>query len=145
MPLHDLGGGCFRWGDQGKRYCGPGAKKKALKQGYAEDPEHFSEIMKREHPSSKALAIEILQEESLRQLNLSLGYIPQAERDKVPDEDMAGPGRTFPIRNQQDVHNASKLIGHADNPEAVKRKIIEIAKRKNLKIPDTWSENVQSV
>lgn len=38
----------WKWGDKGKCYTGPGGKKKAIKQGYAEDPEHFNEIMKSE-------------------------------------------------------------------------------------------------
>lgn len=65
-------------------------------------------------------------------------HIPQAERDKIPAEDFAGPDRTFPIRNQQDVSDAARLIGHADDPAAVKRRIIAIAKRKGLTIPDAW-------
>jgi len=32
MPIHNLGGGCYRWGDHGKKYCGAGAKRKATQQ-----------------------------------------------------------------------------------------------------------------
>ena len=64
--------------------------------------------------------------------------ITQAERDRVPPEDFAGPHESFPIRNQADVDNAARLIGHADDPEAVKRRIIAIAKRKGLRIPEAW-------
>lgn len=64
--------------------------------------------------------------------------IPQTERDKLPEDDFAGPHQSFPIRSQQDVADAARLIGHADNPEAVKEKIITIAKRKGFKIPDAW-------
>lgn len=67
--------------------------------------------------------------------------ISQKERDAVPDEDFAGPHQSFPIRNQGDVDNAAHLIGHADDPESVKRKIIAIAKRKGLSIPDSWQED----
>jgi hypothetical protein len=35
MPVHSSGGGCYRWGGHGKRYCGKGAKEKAAKQGAA--------------------------------------------------------------------------------------------------------------
>lgn len=35
MPLQSLGDGCYRWGDSGKKYCGPGAREKAIKQGRA--------------------------------------------------------------------------------------------------------------
>lgn len=64
----------------------------------------------------------------------------QATRDKVPDSDFAGPHDSFPIRNQGDVDNAARLIGHADNPAAVKAAIIRIAKRKGLSLPDAWKE-----
>lgn len=67
-----------------------------------------------------------------------LEYISKAERDKVDDADFAGPHRSFPIRNQTDVHNAARLIGHADDPDAVKAAIIRIAKRKGLSLPDAW-------
>lgn len=66
--------------------------------------------------------------------------ISQKERDALPDSDFAGPHESFPIRNQHDVDSAAKLIGHADDPDAVKRKIIEIAKRKGLSIPESWQD-----
>lgn len=57
---------------------------------------------------------------------------------KEAPEDFAGPHQSFPIRSQEDVDHAARLIGHADDPEAVKGKIIAIAKRKGLSIPDSW-------
>jgi hypothetical protein len=48
--------------------------------------------------------------------------------------------RAFPVLNQSDLDNAARLIGHADNPEAVKRRLIAIAKRKGLKLPDAWQD-----
>ncbi len=68
-------------------------------------------------------------------------YISQKERDAVASEDFAGPDRTFPIRNQDDVKNAARLIGHAEHPDAVKAKIISIAKRKGLTLPASWQED----
>lgn len=62
----------------------------------------------------------------------------QAERDSMDSEDFAGPHESFPIKSQEDVYNAAKLIGHADNPAAVKSRIKSIAKRKGLKLPDSW-------
>lgn len=62
----------------------------------------------------------------------------QSERDAMPDEDFAGPHESFPIKSQEDVHNAAKLIGHADNPDAVKSRIKAIAKKKGFKLPDAW-------
>ena len=40
--------GGWKWGNKGKCYFGPDGKKKAIKQGYAEDPKHFNQIMKSE-------------------------------------------------------------------------------------------------
>src|SRR6266571_8653150 len=65
-------------------------------------------------------------------------YIPAKTRNAIPDEDFAGPHNSFPIRNQEDVDNAARLIGHADNPDAVKVAIIRIAKKKGLSLPDSW-------
>lgn len=67
-------------------------------------------------------------------------YISQEERDKVSEEDFAGPHRSFPIRDAHDVKSASKLVGHGANPTSIKRKIIQIAKRKGLEhaLPDSW-------
>lgn len=45
MPLQRCGEGGkgWRWGDSGKCYTGPGAKKKAIKQGLAiEGPDKFA-------------------------------------------------------------------------------------------------------
>jgi len=67
--------------------------------------------------------------------------ISQKERDAIPTEDFAGPHQSFPIRNQDDVDSAAKLIGHADDPDAVKRNVIRIAKKKGLKLPDSWKED----
>ncbi len=64
----------------------------------------------------------------------------QEARDKMDDSDFAGPHQSFPIKDQEDVDNAARLIGHADDPEAVKHKIIAIAKRKGLSIPKAWQE-----
>lgn len=65
-------------------------------------------------------------------------YISAAERRAIPEEDFAGPNHTFPIRNQKDVRDAASLLHHAADPSAVKKKIIEIAHRKGLRLPATW-------
>jgi hypothetical protein len=66
---------------------------------------------------------------------------PQSKRDKTPKEDFAGPNESFPIQDQADVNAAAKLIGHAKDPAAVKARIIAIAKRKGLKIPESWQHD----
>lgn len=62
------------------------------------------------------------------------------DREDVPDESFAGPNRTFPVMTAQDVRDAARLIGKADDPESVKRRIIAIAKRKGFTdaIPEGW-------
>ena len=45
MPLHKCtknGKSGYRWGSKGVCFTGPGAKKKALKQGYAIDKDKFA-------------------------------------------------------------------------------------------------------
>jgi hypothetical protein len=60
------------------------------------------------------------------------------ERDALPPEDFAGPQKTFPIADQADVDAAARLLGRAKNPDAVRSKIVAIARRKGLAIPDAW-------
>lgn len=64
----------------------------------------------------------------------------QKEREAMPLEDFAGPNRTFPIADQDDVFSAARLYGHAEHPDQVKQNIINIAKRKGFKLPDGWQD-----
>jgi hypothetical protein len=50
----------------------------------------------------------------------------------------AGPHNSFPIKTQQDVYDAARLIGHAQNPAAVKQAIIRIAHSKGFSLPKSW-------
>lgn len=80
---------------------------------------------------------------SLEELCQSLGIersISQKERDAIDDSDFAGPHQSFPIDSQEHLDAAAHLIGHADDPEAVKRKAIAIAKRKGFTLPKAWQE-----
>lgn len=67
---------------------------------------------------------------------------PKSKRDELDKSDFAGPHESYPIKSQADVDAAAKLVGHADNPDAVKARIKEIAKRKGLKLPESWTTNV---
>jgi len=67
--------------------------------------------------------------------------LSQKERDKIADEDFAGPHHSFPIDSQEHLESAARLIGHADDPAAVKSKAIAIAKRKGFTLPDSWKED----
>lgn len=69
---------------------------------------------------------------------------PQGKRDKLDDKDFAGPGQSYPIATQADVDSAAKLVGKAADPAAVKKRIIAIAKRKGLSIPDAWKETTDN-
>ena len=60
------------------------------------------------------------------------------DRKDIPAEDFAGPDKSFPIVDQASVDSAAHLVGRAADPEAVKARIIAIAKRKGLKAPDAW-------
>jgi len=55
------------------------------------------------------------------------------ERDKLEKGDIkggfAGPNNTYPIASAADIADAWQLAGHASNPDEVKRKIIEIARK----------------
>jgi len=68
-------------------------------------------------------------------------YYSQDERDSMDEADFAGPHKSFPIKTQQDVHNAASLIGHADNPGAVKSRIKAIAKKKGFSLPKSWEND----
>lgn len=74
--------------------------------------------------------------------------IPDKERDKIPAEDFAGPDETYPIVKPEDVAAAAHLVGKADDPEAVKAKIIAIAKRKGpdfvAELPESWTKEEKS-
>lgn len=75
---------------------------------------------------------------------LDLRNIPKSTRDKLPKSDFAGPGESYPIAKPADVAAAAKLVGKADDPAAVKAKIIRIAKRKGAafvaQLPKAWTE-----
>jgi hypothetical protein len=63
------------------------------------------------------------------------------QRRELPLSDFGDPGRRlYPVVDQEDVDSAARLIGKAKDPEAVKKKIIAICKRKGLTIPDAWKE-----
>lgn len=65
----------------------------------------------------------------------------RVNRDKIPTDDFGDPdNRKFPITNQRSVASAAHLIGKAGDPEAVKKRICAIAKRKGLTVPDGWEQ-----
>lgn len=70
-----------------------------------------------------------------------MSNLSQSDRDKLDEGDFGDPkGRKFPIVDQDDVYSAAHLIGKAGNPDAVRKRIIAIAKRKKLSLPDSWKD-----
>lgn len=68
------------------------------------------------------------------------------DRDKIDTADFGDPDeRKFPITNQDSVDAAAHLIGKASNPDAVKKRICAIAKRKGLSVPEGWEKMDYSV
>jgi hypothetical protein len=129
----------------------PGRQEKAIKQGIAIDGPDF----KAEAGLVTADEIEVAVAELLElgvdaldpgfadeAMDAVQAYISKKERDKVPAEDFGDPeNRKYPIRNQGDLDAAVKLIGRApaDKQAAIKARIKKIAKRKGLKLPESWS------
>ena len=68
------------------------------------------------------------------------GQYTKADREKINKGSFAGPHQSFPIVTQQDVYDAARLVGHAANPAAVRRRIIAIANRKGFKLPKSWQD-----
>lgn len=74
------------------------------------------------------------------------GRYTKDDREKIPESDYGDPkGKKYPIVTPKDVKDAARLIGHADDPEAVKKRIISIAKRKGKEfedaLPASWTED----
>jgi len=71
-------------------------------------------------------------------MNIGLKYVTEAERARIPDDSFAGPNHTFPIDTQAHVFAAAHLYGRAADPQAVRARIIEIAKRRGFSLPEGW-------
>jgi hypothetical protein len=81
---------------------------------------------------------------SAEEAEIARRYFSQKERDSMPESSFCGPGKSFPITSQADVNNAARLIGHADNPDAVKACIKRKAKANGWSIPDAWKSDSDS-
>lgn len=82
----------------------------------------------------------------IRQKGMDLGP-PEGgmDREDIPTGDYGDPdNKKFPIVTQASVDDAASLIGKAANPDAVKARIIAIAKRKGFTIPDAWQEEASA-
>jgi hypothetical protein len=62
-------------------------------------------------------------------------------RDKLSADDFAGPHQSFPVKTQEDVYAAVHSLGRAGGRTApIKAGIRRIARRKGLKLPDSWTQ-----
>jgi hypothetical protein len=71
------------------------------------------------------------------------------DRDKLKEDDFAGPHRSFPIVTPGDVADAVSSLGRAreENRAAIKAQIISIAKRKGekfvIQLPTAWKDELK--
>lgn len=64
-------------------------------------------------------------------------YESASERDAMADEDFGDPtNKLFPVRTQAEFREAMRELAYADDPTAVKNRVLEIAARKGLNIND---------
>lgn len=153
----------WKFGDKGACYTGPGGKAKAIKQALAEvggDSEKLKQELSKagllEDPVVQAFLADLEPKGSDAYLSaaasyfesqlapdddLAVAYVSAEERKKMPLSDFADPKRrAFPINNQAHLDAAVKLVGRESPSKqtAIKARIKEIAKRKGLKLPDSW-------
>lgn len=144
----------YRWGSKGACYVGPGAKKRALKQGLAEvggDSEKFKQEMSKsslkvtEAELEKAVA-EFNGEQSEfgnKFLDTAAKYISQKTRDKMSKKDFGWPEEEkYPASTEQEFKAAVHLVGKApkDKQEMIKKNLKRIAKKNGWAIPESWQD-----
>lgn len=66
-------------------------------------------------------------------------------REAMPDSDFGDPAnKAFPIKTAEDVIHAAQRLGEGNGDhDAIKQRIIAIAKRKGFPLPETWQEDKQ--
>lgn len=138
-----------KFGNSGHCYTGPDSMKKAVKQGVAEMgyTKFKQEMSKSEDISEEEFeqaVAELIDEGKIDRYDYyAEAYISKKERDEIPAEDYAWPeAKKYPIRTQEEVDAAARLIGRAPKSKqaSIKRRIISIAKRKGFKLPESYSE-----
>ncbi len=68
-------------------------------------------------------------------------YYSDKEREGMDESAFCGPHKSFPVQNESDFNNAVHLIGHADDPAAVKACLKRKAKANGWKLPDSWQDD----
>ncbi len=124
----------WQFGNKGKCYTGPGAKKKAIKQAVAEG--NASEL------SAAELKLYNEVDRSAELLESVTAYVTKKQRDETPEEDFGDPkNKKYPVKSQSQLKSAWDLSGRAENPDAVRKRLKEIAKRHGWKLPSTAYDN----
>lgn len=138
----------WKYGPSGRCYPGPGGKKLAIKQGLAENDGKWADASATDEEVAAAAAEMMAEGADAFVVFASEFYeavdahISKKERDGLKAADFGWPEeRKFPIRNQNDLDAAVKLIGRAPagKQAAIKARIKKIAARKGLKLPESWS------
>lgn len=72
-----------------------------------------------------------------------MAYIDKETREKLAKQGKAMEGGKFPIRGEQDLHDAIRVAGNASDPKKARRFIMKRAKALGLtkQIPDTWASD----
>lgn len=147
-------GNGYSWGD-GKVHGGTYGKAKALRDGVgALGVQEFRKQTRNLAPYAVECAIAEFRgtmrdgtldgdEDDINGGEMAYAGLSAEQRRRIPDSDFAGSGRSFPIENQDHLNAAVRLIGRAPASEQaeIKRRIIEIAHRKNLVLPQSWSKS----
>lgn len=64
------------------------------------------------------------------------------ERKKMDRSEFGDPkNMAFPVKTQEDLNNAARLIGHAQDPSAVKKRLMSIAAKKHFMLPKAWQSH----
>lgn len=70
---------------------------------------------------------------------------PAAERHALPRWQFGDPDKeAFPIKSSEDLGNSASLLHHSSNPGRVKRRLISIAKRLGLSLPESWKNEADT-
>ena len=84
-------------------------------------------------PAVKGLQVPQFSDAEYSEYTMDFRKWTQEERDKLAKGEIkgefAGPDQSFPIAGPEDVGDAWKLSGHAENPDQIRLNIIRIAKK----------------
>jgi hypothetical protein len=73
--------------------------------------------------------------------------LTKGQREAISLDDLAWPEeRKYPVRNQRELDAAARLLGRApqEKQAAIKARIIRIARRKGLSLPDAWKASMST-